>query len=250
MRRLIPRDGEYILGLDKGLAIIEAFDARHPRLTISGAARRTGLSRASARRCLLTLEKLGYVQFDGRSFRLTPRVLRLGHAYLASAPVTTVVQPVLESLRERTQESASVTILDGTQVVFIARSATDRALVIGIGGRLPGHCAAAGRVLLAGYPDDQVKDMLQAMERRRFTHKTVTALPELVEEVRRARAQGYAISDEELAVGLRSISVPVRDSSGSVIAAMTLSARTSRETMMTRLLPALEESQRALAVAI
>lgn len=250
MRDPAVQDSEHILGLEKGLAIIGAFGAGHPRLTLAEAARRTGLSRAAARRCLLTLEKLGYAEHDGKFFSLTPRVLRLAQAYLASNPVPGALQPVIESLRERTQESASATILDGTDVVFVARSITRRALVLGVGGRLPGHCAAAGRVLLSSYPDDKVKRMLLAMERRALTPKTVTEISALMEEVRRVRGQGYAISDEELALGLRSIAVPVRNSAGLVVAAMTLSARTARNIMIDKLLPALEAGQRALYFAL
>lgn len=246
---------ERIAGLEKGLGIIEAFGAGRPRLTLSEAAQITGLSRASARRCLLTLEHLGYAQFDGKYFRLAPRVLRLGHAYLTSTPLPKVVQPVLETLSERSGESASVSILDGTDVVFIARSTTRRSLSVGVGvgTRLPAYCAATGRMILAAGTDAAAREALRAMPLRKLTPKTLTGLGELIEAIRAARAQGYAIGDEEIELGLRVIAVPVVDSAGRTIAAMSLAAQTkrmTREEMVERLLPVLESGRRMLASAL
>jgi IclR family pca regulon transcriptional regulator len=255
MRETVNRDSEHVLGLEKGLAVVEAFGARHPRLTLSEVAALTGLSRASARRCLLTLQRLGYAQFDGKYFRLAPRVLRLGHAYLSSNSVPRVVQPVLESLTERVHESASVAILDGTDVVFVARSTARRSLSngVGIGTRLPVHCTATGRVLLSAFDDAHVRALLESMERRALTPNTLTDVPALVSEVRRARKSGYAISDQEIEIGLRSIAVPVRDSVGATVAAMSLAARAnrvSRADLVAKLLPVLESSRRALTSAL
>lgn len=246
---------EYVAGLEKGLAVIEAFGTRHPRLTLSEAAELTALSRASARRCLLTLVKLGYASFDGKYFRLAPRVLRLGHAYLSSTSVAKVAQPVLESISERTHESASVAILDGIEAVFIARSTIRRSLSvgIGIGTRLPAYCAATGRVLLAALPDAKVAALLRESGPHKLTPKTVTDVDKLLKVVQRARTQGYAISDEEIELGLRSIAVPIRDSSGEVLAAMSLAVRAQRmqsHEMVERLLPALEAGRRALAPSL
>jgi IclR family pca regulon transcriptional regulator len=256
--RSVPRarkDREYVAGLEKGLAIIEAFGTRYPRLTLTEAAQLTRLSRASARRCLLTLAKLGYAGFDGRYFRLAPRVLRLGHAYLSASNVAKIAQPVLESISERIHESASVAILDGAEAVFIARSTARQSLSIGlsVGTRLPAYCSATGRVLLAALPDAGVMKLLGQAELRKLTPKTVVDAGQLLKEIRRARAQGYAIVDEELEIGLRSIAVPVRDSTGDVVAAMSLAVRAqrmAREQMAERLLPALEAGRRAFAAAL
>jgi len=249
------KDREYVAGLEKGLAVIEAFGLRHPRLTLSEAAQMTGLTRASARRCLLTLTKLGYASFDGRYFRLAPRALRLGQAFLNSNDVAKVAQPVLESISERTHESASVAILDGAETVFIARATTRMSLSIGvsIGTRLPVHCSATGRVLLAGLSDKEVEALFRRTPPRKLTPKTIVAVDALVAEVRRARAEGYAISDEEIELGLRSIAVPIRNSEGEVLAAMSLSVRTQRmrrDEMVKTLLPALEAGRRALTDAL
>lgn len=243
---------EHIAGLEKGLAIIESFGAAHPKLTLSEAAKLTGLSRASARRCLLTLEILGYAQFDGRYFRLAPRVLRLSHAYLSATPLVKVAQPVLESISERTHESASVAILDGTDIVFIARSTSRRSLSAGvaIGTRLPAYSATTGRVLLAAMPDAQAAAVLRASELRKLTPHTLTGHKELMEEIRKVRETGYAVGHEQIELGLCTIAVPIRDGAGNTIAAMSLAARTSRiarDQIVGRMLPALEAGRRAFA---
>src|SRR5690606_30541264 len=144
MEKRSPEDKEYVAGLEKGLAIIEAFGIRHGTLTLSEAAEITGHTRASARRSLLTLQRLGYVASEGKYFRLAPRVLRLGHAYVASTPLCRVVQPVLEATSERTHESSSVAVLDGMESVFVARATARRSLSdgLGMGSRLPAYCSA------------------------------------------------------------------------------------------------------------
>jgi IclR family pca regulon transcriptional regulator len=243
---------EHIAGLAKGLAIIEAFGAERAELTVSEAAALAGLSRASARRCLLTLERLGYAKSDGRYFRLAPRVLRLGYAYLSASTLARVVQPVLESLAERMHESASLAILDGADVVFIARATSRRSLSAGlsVGTRMPAYCAATGRVLLAAGSDAEAAAVLRASELRKLTPHTLTGQRELMEEIRRVRAQGYAVGDQEIELGLRIIAVPVRDAAGRVLAAMSLAARTSRvarDGMLKKMLPALEAGRRSLA---
>lgn len=256
MAQAKPADaGEYVAGLEKGLAVIEAFGARHPRLTISEAARLAGLSRASARRCLLTLRKLGYAEYDGRYFRLAPRALRLGYAYAMATPLPRVVQPVLETLSERTRESASVAILDASEIVFIARSTTRRSLSagIGVGTRLSAYGTATGRVLLSNLTDAAVRSLIKQTTPTKLTPKTVTDTPSLLREIRKARAQGYAISDEELELGLRSIAVPIRNSVGDMVAAMSLSVQTSRmgrADMVDQLLPALETARRMISAML
>jgi IclR family pca regulon transcriptional regulator len=239
------RDPNLIAGFAKGLLVIEAFgqnDRQEPRLSIAEVAKRTGLERASVRRCLLTLVKLGYAEHDGKFFSLTPRLLRLGHAYLSSTPLPGIVQPFLDQLSEWTEESCSVSILDGTEIVYVARAAQRRVMSIGlsVGSRLPAYCSSMGRVLLAALPREEARKLIEATDRRPFTDRTRTRVPDLMAELDRVRVQGYAIIDEELEVGLRSIAVPVRDTRGQVIAAMNIGAQSGRATptlMVQRFLP-------------
>ncbi|MPS27708.1 IclR family transcriptional regulator C-terminal domain-containing protein [Pigmentiphaga sp.] len=248
-------DKEYVAGLEKGLAIIEAFGLRSGPLTLSEAAEITGHPRATARRSLLTLQRLGYVESDGRYFRLAPRTLRLGHAYVSSSPLPKLVQPVLETISERTKESSSLAVLDGGEVVFVARAATRRSLSdgLGMGSRLPAHCAATGRVLMAALPDEEAARLLARMPRRALTPRTRTGIPELTALLEEARRLGHATSDEELELGLRSIAVPIHDQAGRTVAAMSLVAATSRytlERMVDVLLPELLGGRRMLSAML
>jgi IclR family pca regulon transcriptional regulator len=248
-------DKEYVAGLEKGLAIIEAFGIRNGPLTLSEAADITGHSRASARRSLLTLLRLGYVESDGKYFRLAPRVLRLGHAYLTSTSLSKLVQPILEAISERTHESSSLAVLDSTDAVFVARAATRRSLSsgLGLGSRLPAYCAATGRVLLAALPQEQAERLLKRMGRHRLTPHTRTELPELLALLDDVRGRGYAVSNEELELGVRSIAVPIRDAAGRTVASMSLVAATSRysiESMLETLLPELEGARRMLGTLL
>jgi IclR family transcriptional regulator, pca regulon regulatory protein len=244
-------DKEYIAGLEKGLSIIEAFGLRNTALTLSEAAEITGHSRASARRSLLTLQRLGYVESDGKYFRLAPRVLRLGHAYVTSNPLSKMVQPILEAISERSHESSSLAVLDGTDVVFVARAATRRSLSngLGLGSRLPAYAAATGRVLLAALPPEEAALALKRSRRIPLTPHTRTEIPELLALLDEVRRQGYAVSNEELELGLRSIAVPIRDPEGRAIASMSIVASVARhslENMLDTLLPQLESARRSL----
>jgi IclR family pca regulon transcriptional regulator len=244
-------DKEYVAGLEKGLSIIEAFGIMNRPLTLSEAAEVTGHSRASARRSLLTLQRLGYVESNGKLFRLAPRVLRLGYAYVTSTATSKIVQPVLESISERTHESSSVAVLDGTDVVFVARAATRRSLTngLGLGSRLPAYCAATGRILLAALPPEAAEETLQRTRRLPLTPHTRTDIPVLLNLLEDARRQGYAVSDEELELGVRSIAIPLRDQHGNTIAAMSIVASVRRYTldaMLETLLPQLESARRML----
>src|SRR4051812_3699738 len=160
---------DYMAGLGKGLAVIACFDERHRRLTIAEVAAMARLSRAAARRCLLTLERLGFASFDGRFFGLTPRILRLGYAYLASAELPQIIQPFLEQVSARIQESCSASILDGEEVLYIARSAKRRIMSVdlAVGSRLPAYCTSMGRVMLAALPPEEAMRRLRASPRRR-----------------------------------------------------------------------------------
>jgi IclR family pca regulon transcriptional regulator len=244
-------DKEYVAGLEKGLAIIEAFGILNRPMTLTQAAEVTGHSRASARRSLLTLERLGYVERDGKQFRLAPRVLRLGHAYVTSNSLSKAVQPMLEAISERTRESTSLAVLDGADVVFVARAATRRSLAngLGLGSRLPASAAATGRVLLAALPPEQAETLLRRMKRLPLTPHTVTDLRALLDKLDEVRKRGYAASDEELELGVRSLAVPIRDGEGRTIASMSIVAATSRhslQSMLDALLPELESARRML----
>jgi IclR family pca regulon transcriptional regulator len=246
---------EYVAGLEKGLAIIEAFGICNRPITLSEAAKITGHSRAAARRSLLTLQSLGYVQSDGKYFRLAPRVLRLGYAYVSSTTLSKIVQPTLEAVSERTSESSSMSVLDGSDVVFLARAATRRSLSngLGLGARLPAHCAATGRVLLAALPPDEAERRLRRMARHQMTPRTRTAVPDLMMLLEEVRALGYAVSDEEIELGLRSIAVPILDANGQTVASMSIAASTSRRTlenMLETLLPELESVRRMLTAML
>ncbi|MFC8845964.1 IclR family transcriptional regulator [Micromonospora sp. NPDC057141] len=238
------RSGEFVQSLERGLAVIRAFDAEHPRLTLSEVARATGLTRAAARRFLLTLVELGYVHTDGRLFSLRPRVLDLGYAYLSSLSLPEVAQPHLEALATQVRESCSVSVLDGDEVVYVARVATRRIMTVGIsvGSRFPAYATSMGRVLLAAQPAGWLDDYLATARLRALTRHTVTDPVRLRAALATIAAQGYAIVDQELEEGLRSLAAPIHGEHGSVVAAVNVSAHASRgsfETIRTELLPPL-----------
>ncbi|MBF9198009.1 IclR family transcriptional regulator [Microvirga sp. BT290] len=244
-------DRDFVASLEKGLLVIEAFDASRPRLTLSDVANLTGITRAAARRYLLTLAKLSYAEFDGRYFSLTPRILRLGYAYLSSASLSAQVQPFLERISEETGESSSAAILDGDDIVYVARSATRRIMSIGlgVGSRLPAHCTALGRAILAYQAEGALKGYLQRVRLEARTPKTITDKSVFQAALEATRSQGYAIVNEELEYGLRSIAVPVVQKNGRVTIALNLSAqagRISAEEMKERFLPLLKSASETL----
>lgn len=233
---------EYVQSLARGLAVIRAFDADAPFLTLSDVARRTDLTRAAARRFLLTLVELGYVRTDGKRFALTPRVLELGFAYLSSLSLPEIAAPHLEALVERVHESASVSVLDGADVVYVARVPTSRimTLAITIGTRFPAHATSMGRVLLAAL-EPRPPIALHAL-----TDRTVTDPAVLAHELDAVAAAGYCLVDEELELGVRSIAVPLRDAGGTVVAAVNVGTRAGSADLVRDVLPEL----RACAAAI
>ena len=246
---------EYVMGLEKGLSIIEAFGMKKGPLTVTQAAEITGHTKGSVRRSLLTLCRLGYATQDGYSFVLAPRALRLGYAYVVSDPLTKVAQPILEITSERTQESASIAVLDLQDAVFVARSTHRRSLSsgLGVGSRLPAYCSATGRVLLSGRPPAEVRFMLNRMTRPALTPHTLTTITSIMKEIEFVGRHGYAIIDEELEIGIRSIAVPIRNARGEMVAAMSLSVSTSRMTregVVEHLLPELESARRHLAALL
>jgi IclR family transcriptional regulator, pca regulon regulatory protein len=248
--RLTERD--FVGALEKGLAVIEAFNTHDVALTAAVVASKTGLTRAGARRYLLTLAKLGYAEFDGKFFRLTPRVLRLGYAYLSGAPITKVAQPILEMIGEKMNEVASLTLLDGDDVVFVGRSTATRlaSVSIGIGTRLPAYCTASGRVLLMHRTDAQIRRYLETIKPVAYTEKSITDHEKLVAEFQRARRDHVSVIDEEYEIGLRSIAVPVFNGRNDLLAALTVSVHSSRmspEQMLEHILPTLEAGARTLS---
>ena len=217
----------YVQSFARGLAVIRSFGAGAPSQTLSEVAARTGLTRAGARRILLTLEGLGYVRSEGRQFHLTARTLDLGFAYLSSLPLWNLAEPVMEALVAEVKESCSAAVLDGSDIVYVLRVPTHRimSITLGIGSRLPAFCTSMGRVLLAGLPPDEASQRLLAAARPAMTARTLTSHDALMAEIARVREQGWCLVDQELEAGLVSLAVPISDRSGRVIAALNLSAQ-------------------------
>lgn len=237
-------DPDFMTSLARGLHVIRAFAGVDRRLTIADVSRATGLTRAVVRRCLYTLRELGYAATDGRAYFLQPRILNLGYAYLSTAPVPIAAQPVLEEISELLGEASSVAVLDDGAVVYVARAATKRimSVTLGVGSRLPAYCTALGRVLLAHLTEEQLAAELAKVEFVAHTKYTVTSRKKLEELLVGVRTDGYALNDQELEIGLRSIAVPVRNVVGTVVAAMNVStqaSRVSRRELVERSLPVL-----------
>ncbi|WP_112943086.1 IclR family transcriptional regulator domain-containing protein [Rhizobium sp. UBA1881] len=231
-------------GLAKGLKVVEAFTAEHPRLSISEAADISGYDRATTRRCLLTLAELGYCAYDGKYFTVTPRVLRLGTGCLASMPLPRIVQPWLDLLSEEVGQSTSVSILDDAEIVYVARASQRRVMSIALmpGSRLPAYCTSMGRVLLAALPSERALELLSAGQLAQRTPKTQTDVAELQRILQDVKAAGYAFIDQEVEIGLRSIAVPLVGARGQTLAALNVGLAATEEpmhTMVSRYLPAL-----------
>lgn len=243
-----PRPGDsYVQSFARGLAVIRSFDARAPQQTLSEVAQRTGLTRAGARRILLTLEGLGYVRSQGRQFCLTPKILDLGFAYLSSLPLWNLAEPVMEKLVEELKESCSAAVLDGADIVYVLRVPTHKIMSInlGIGSRLPAACTSMGRTLLAELDDAAVDALLARHPLAAHTDRTLTDPAALKAELARVRRQGWCVVDQELEEGLVSLSVPIRDRAGRAIAAMNVSgqaARTPAAQMVAQFLPRLQQA--------
>jgi IclR family transcriptional regulator, pca regulon regulatory protein len=242
-----PTSPDFVRSLARGLDVIRSFGPERPQMTLSEVARATGLTRAAARRFLLTLAELGYVRSDGRDFSLRPKVLELGYAYLAGLSLNEVAAPHLEDLVALTRESSSVAVLDGEGIVYVVRVPTKRIMTaaISVGTRFPAYATSMGRVLLAHLPDDQLERYLTSARFEPITRRTVTNAGHLREILRSARAQGYVMTDQELEEGLRSAAVPIRDANGRAVAAMNVSTHASRvsmEELRRNLLPQLMET--------
>lgn len=219
---MMNKPTDFIASLAKGLQVIECFGAETPRLTITDVAKRTGLDRATARRCLLTLHHQGYADYDGKFFTPTPNILRLGMGALAALPLPQIVQPWLDQLSEQIGQSTSVSILDDTEIVYIARAAQRRVMSIGLmpGSRLPAHCTSMGRVLLAALDEEDARGRLARSDLTPRTPSSLTDSEDIMTRLSDARDQGFAIIDQEVEIGLRSIAVPIHNSRGAVIAAL------------------------------
>lgn len=238
-------------GLAKGLAVIETFTAGRPRQSIAEVSAASGLDRATARRCLLTLVHHGYADYDGKFFTLTPRVLRLGTACLVTMPLPQIVQPGLDRLSDLIGESSSVSILDGAEIVYVARAAQRKVMSIALmpGSRLPAYCTSMGRVMLAALPEADLAGILAQAPFPARTPHTLTDAAGIRAELARVRAQGYAIIDQEVEIGLRSIAVPLIDARGRVVAAVNVglsAAQVSIDELRENFLPHLLELQAEL----
>ena len=212
---------------------MKALSVPAPGLTLAEVARDTGLTRAAVRRFLLTLAELGYVRADGGRFSLTPRVLELGHTYLSSLTLPELAQPHLRELVEQVHESSSMSVLDGSDIVYVAREPTRRIMTVAIavGTRFPAHVTSMGRVLLADMAPDALDAFLEGVQLEPLTAQTLTTESAIRNELERVRRQGYAIVDQELEQGLRSVAVPVRGHRGRAVAAVNVSAHATRKTL-------------------
>lgn len=248
-----PRPGDsYVQSFARGLEVIRSFSAQAPRQTLSEVAARSGLTRAGARRILLTLQALGYVENDGRDFRLTARILDLGFAYLSSMPIWNLAEPVVEALVESVKESSSAAVLEGTDIVYVMRVPTHKIMKnsLGIGSRLPAHCTSLGRMLLAGLSDDEVRARLDASDLQPLTRHTLTDPATVLTRVQQARKQGWCLVNQELEEGLISIAAPLTNRTGQTVAALNISGqanRTSAEVMQETMLPALLKAAKMIS---
>jgi IclR family pca regulon transcriptional regulator len=223
------RGADFVQSLERGLAVIRAFDSEDPSLTLTGVSRKTGLTRAAARRFLHTLVELGYVRSEGRLFSLRPLVLQLGYAYLSGQTLADVAMPHLRQFVAEVHQSTSVSVLDGDDVVYIARAAAKRIMTvqITIGTRFPAHQTSMGRVLLAGAEPAWLEEYLRTVQLAPTTPYTIRSVDRLVEILGEVRANGFAVVDQELEIGLRSLAVPIHDPSGNVVAAVNTSMQAS-----------------------
>ena len=248
-------DPSFMTSLARGLAVVQAFsDSRKPQ-TIAQISQKTGIPRAAVRRCLYTLQQLGYVDAELNNFSLRPKVLTLGYSYLSSTPLTVSSQPYLNAISQQLGESCSLAVFEDGEVLYVARSAASRVMSVALntGSRLPAYCTSLGRVMLAHLPPAELDDYFAKARLKAMTDKTVTNQKRLREILLQVRQDGYAINDEELELGLRSIAVPVRGASGQVLAALNVGAqagRVSAERMRAEFLPVLQRGAQELAVLL
>jgi len=248
----MPEDKEYMATLAKGLAVLGAFDKQRPSMTLSQAAQAAGLTRATARRILRTLTALGYVDQSGRQFSLSSGILKLGYAYLATQNWIEQATPLMRQLSEQFHESCSAAILEGTEIVYVARIPARRimSVTLAVGTRLPAFHTSLGRIQLGFLDDAEFWRRLKSLCIENYTPSTITDLQALFDRVQEDRAQGFSIVDEELERGLRSIAVPILDRGGQAVAALNLSThstRTTRNEMRDLFLPSLRAAAEQIA---
>jgi IclR family transcriptional regulator, pca regulon regulatory protein len=248
-------DANFMTSLARGLAVIAAFTDRRRHPTIADLSRRTGIPRASVRRCLYTLEKLGYVASDANTFSLLPKILNLGHAYLGSSSIAVSAQPFLDRVSESVGESCSLAVLERDDILYLARSVTSRILSVSlnVGSRLPAYCTSIGRVLLAHLPEQELNAYVRRTRLVAYTDRTVASAADLRQALEAVRRHDYAIADQEIEIGIRSIAVPVRNRQGTVVAGMnvlTQSFRMNARDMKTRVLPHLQSAALDLGAAL
>jgi IclR family pca regulon transcriptional regulator len=221
---------DFTRSLERGLAVINSFSWERPTQTLTQVAEKTGLTKGTARRILLTLGELGYIDQAGRSFQLTPRVLQLGYSSLSSARMVELARQPMQCLVDQLEESSSMSILDDTDIVHVAQVRSKRimSIALGPGSRLPAYPTAMGRVLLAGLGNETVEERISRVELKRLTEHTISDRSVLKRTIERVRTDGFALVDQELETGVRSIAVPLIDSSGGVIAAVDLSCHATR----------------------
>jgi IclR family transcriptional regulator, pca regulon regulatory protein len=241
----------YVRSFVRGLCVIQSFSADSPVQTVSQVAKTTGLDRAAARRLLLTLEAVGYVQHEGPEFRLTPRVLDLAYIYLSTTALWGTVEPVMEKLVGAVQESSSVSVLNRTEIVHVVGVSGPRLMTthVAIGSRLPAYCTSTGRVLLGGLSEDELDRTLKASNITRRTKYTVTSIPELKRIIRREHDRGWTLVNQEVEEGLCSLAVPIIDRSRRIIAAINVLgdlSRSSPRTMILRVLPRLKHASQEI----
>ncbi len=250
-----PLKRDLVAGLEKGLAVIEAFDQERPRLTISEVAARTGLTRAAARRYLLTLSHLGFVSQDRKMFSLTAKVLRLGQSYLHSARLPRIVEPELHKLAYMLKEASLAAVLDGDDVICIAATTAGRVVTSAPqpGTRVPAYCSSVGRVLLAALPQQEVDAFIARQDLTPMTAHSITQPERLRNEIARTRSLGYACIDQEVELGMRSLAVPLKNYRGEVVSAMNIlvhSSRMSMDQMVEQCLPPMLQTQAHLRMLL
>ena len=242
------KKSDFIHSLEKGLNVIAAFDAEYQEMTLTEVSKKVGLTRANARRILLTLQHLGYVKCEaGKLFSLTAKVLCLGYSFLSSLSFKELAQPYMRTLAWDINESCSMSVLDGMDIVYIARVQTKRIMTISldIGTRLPIHATSMGRVLMSGLSPSDLERVLDKIELEAFTPHTITKKQALVKRINLVKRRGWALADQELEIGVRSIACPVRDKDGKITAALNISGHASRvtkEEMIEKYLPPLKKT--------
>lgn len=253
--KAVASDPNFMLSLARGLQVLQAFSDQRRSLTIAQISHRTAIPRASVRRCLYTLIQLGYAEVEGNNFSLKPKVLSLGYSYLSSTPLTVSAHPYLNRISRSLNESCSLAVLQDDEVLYVGRSAASRIMSVSLtnGSRLPAYCTALGRSLLAHLPEADIDSYLARVPLKAMTDRTVVNPERLKDILHGVREAGYAMVDEELEIGLRSIAVPVRGAAGSVLAALNIgahAARVSARKMTEEFLPALREGAQELSILL